>query len=98
MTKEESKEIAMNEKYNCETCKGKKYIKTTVYHHPTLPDGTERIEECDECKHLTTTMSDKQKPALSKIEKENLQRTTFRRMGYSCGQAERMSMPHRRYS
>ena len=36
----------------CETCKGKGYIETAVYHHPTLPDGTERIEECDECKHL----------------------------------------------
>tara|TARA_Y100000385_G_C13091998_1_gene639259 strand:+ start:193 stop:525 length:333 start_codon:yes stop_codon:yes gene_type:complete len=34
----------------CETCKGKGHIETAVYHHPTLPDGTQRIEECDECK------------------------------------------------
>ena len=39
----------MSNMNTCETCKGKMYIKTTVYSHPTLPDGTERIEECDEC-------------------------------------------------
>jgi DnaJ-class molecular chaperone len=36
---------------NCETCNGKGYIHTAVYHHPTIPDGTERVEVCDECKH-----------------------------------------------
>jgi RecJ-like exonuclease len=33
----------------CETCGGKGEIKTAVYSHPTLPDGTERIEVCDNC-------------------------------------------------
>jgi hypothetical protein len=35
----------------CETCNAKRYIQTAVYHHPTIPDGTERVEVCDECKH-----------------------------------------------
>ena len=26
---------------NCETCNGKGYIHTAVYHHPTIPDGTD---------------------------------------------------------
>lgn len=33
----------------CETCNGKGYVHTVVYSHPTLPDGTERVEVCDEC-------------------------------------------------
>ena len=31
----------------CETCSGKGYIHTTG--HPSLPDGTEYVERCDEC-------------------------------------------------
>jgi len=32
---------------SCETCSGKGYIHTTG--HPSLPDGTEYVERCDEC-------------------------------------------------
>ncbi len=36
---------------DCPTCKGEGYVLTAVYSHPTIPDGTERYEICDECKH-----------------------------------------------
>ena len=42
------------EKFTCETCKGNGYIHTAVYSHPTIADGTERVEVCDECKHKNT--------------------------------------------
>ena len=34
---------------HCETCNGRGYINTTVYSHPTIKDGTERVERCDDC-------------------------------------------------
>ncbi len=36
---------------DCLSCKGEGYVLTAVYSHPTIPDGTERYEVCDECKH-----------------------------------------------
>ena len=36
---------------DCKVCKGDGYVLTAVYSHPTIPDGTERYEICDECKN-----------------------------------------------
>lgn len=38
----------------CETCDGSGLIVTAVYCHPTITDGTELIETCDECRSKTT--------------------------------------------
>lgn len=37
----------------CETCDGSGLIVTAVYCHPTIADGTELIETCDECRSKT---------------------------------------------
>ena len=35
--------------YNCETCNGKGWIKTTIYNSTKIFDGALIIEKCDDC-------------------------------------------------
>ena len=45
------RELIIQINKDCPTCKGEDMKQ---FSHPTIPDGTERYEVCDECKYNET--------------------------------------------